>query len=74
MMALRANALARGRSGIRVSTVETLLAMLAADVQGGRVPAEVLTDIGRRLASSIREGGERLLQARRNLFSDGAGA
>ena len=32
MMALRANALARGRSGIRVSTVETLLAMLAADV------------------------------------------
>ena len=32
MMALRANALARGRSGIRVSTVETLLAMLAAEV------------------------------------------
>ncbi len=32
MMALRANALARGNSGIRVSTVETLLAMLAADV------------------------------------------
>jgi histidine ammonia-lyase len=32
MMALRANALARGRSGIRVSTVETLLEMLAADV------------------------------------------
>jgi histidine ammonia-lyase len=32
MMALRANALARGRSGIRVSTVETLLEMLATDV------------------------------------------
>ncbi len=32
MMALRANALARGNSGIRVSTVETLLRMLAADV------------------------------------------
>ena len=32
MMALRANALARGNSGIRVSTVETLIAMLAADV------------------------------------------
>jgi histidine ammonia-lyase len=32
MMALRANALARGNSGIRVSTVETLLAMLEADV------------------------------------------
>ena len=31
-LALRANALARGRSGIRVSTVEALLAMLAADV------------------------------------------
>jgi histidine ammonia-lyase len=32
MMALRANALARGRSGIRVSTVQTLLEMLAKDV------------------------------------------
>src|SRR5262245_25025914 len=32
MMLLRANALAKGHSGIRVSTVETLLAMLAADV------------------------------------------
>ena len=32
MMALRANALAVGRSGIRVETVEKLLAMLAADV------------------------------------------
>jgi len=32
MMLLRANALARGNSGIRVSTVEALLAMLAADV------------------------------------------
>ncbi len=32
MMLLRANALARGNSGIRVATVETLLAMLAADV------------------------------------------
>ncbi|MET0621242.1 MAG: histidine ammonia-lyase [Thermoanaerobaculia bacterium] len=32
MMALRANALARGNSGIRISTVETLVAMLAADV------------------------------------------
>jgi histidine ammonia-lyase len=32
MMALRANALARGNSGIRASTVETLLAMLAADI------------------------------------------
>lgn len=32
MMVLRANALARGQSGIRVRTVETLLAMLAADV------------------------------------------
>jgi histidine ammonia-lyase len=32
MMALRANALARGNSGIRVATVETLLAMLAADI------------------------------------------
>ena len=32
MIALRANALARGRSGIRVSTVERLLALLAADV------------------------------------------
>ena len=32
MMALRANALARGKSGVRVSTVETLLAMLARDV------------------------------------------
>ena len=31
-MALRANALARGNSGIRVATVETLLAMLAADI------------------------------------------
>ena len=31
-MALRANALARGFSGIRVATVETLLAMLAADL------------------------------------------
>ena len=31
-IALRANALARGRSGIRVSTVEALLAMLAEDV------------------------------------------
>lgn len=31
-MLLRANALARGRSGIRVSTVEALLALLAADV------------------------------------------
>jgi histidine ammonia-lyase len=30
-IALRANALAKGRSGIRVSTVEALLAMLAAD-------------------------------------------
>jgi histidine ammonia-lyase len=32
MMALRANALAKGNSGIRVSTVETLLALLAADI------------------------------------------
>jgi len=32
MMVLRANALAKGFSGIRVGTVETLLAMLAADV------------------------------------------
>jgi histidine ammonia-lyase len=32
MMVLRANALARGQSGIRVRTVETLLAMLAADI------------------------------------------
>jgi histidine ammonia-lyase len=32
MMALRANALARGLSGVRVSTVETLLAMLSADL------------------------------------------
>jgi len=32
MMALRANALARGNSGIRAATVETLLAMLAADI------------------------------------------
>lgn len=32
MMVLRANALARGRSGIRVGTVETLLAMLGADI------------------------------------------
>jgi histidine ammonia-lyase len=32
MIALRANALAKGFSGIRVSTVEALLAMLAADV------------------------------------------
>ncbi len=32
MMALRANALAKGNSGIRVSTVETLLAMLSADI------------------------------------------
>ena len=31
-MLLRANALARGRSGIRVATVESLLALLAADV------------------------------------------
>ncbi|HTO89307.1 MAG TPA: histidine ammonia-lyase [Thermoanaerobaculia bacterium] len=32
MMVLRANALARGFSGVRPSTVETLLAMLAADL------------------------------------------
>ncbi|MGH9399499.1 MAG: HAL/PAL/TAL family ammonia-lyase, partial [Thermoanaerobaculia bacterium] len=32
MMVLRANALARGRSGARVETVETLLRMLTADV------------------------------------------
>ena len=32
MMVLRANALALGNSGIRVSTVETLLGMLAADI------------------------------------------
>ncbi|HEY3202640.1 MAG TPA: histidine ammonia-lyase [Thermoanaerobaculia bacterium] len=32
MMVLRANALARGNSGIRVETVETLLAMLDADI------------------------------------------
>jgi len=32
MIALRANALAQGRSGIRVSTVERLLDLLAADV------------------------------------------
>jgi histidine ammonia-lyase len=32
MMVLRANALACGNSGIRVATVETLLAMLAADI------------------------------------------
>ncbi len=32
MMLLRSNALARGNSGIRVAAVETLLAMLAADV------------------------------------------
>ncbi|MGE5413406.1 MAG: histidine ammonia-lyase [Syntrophomonadaceae bacterium] len=32
MMLLRANALARGNSGIRVSTVETLLALLSADI------------------------------------------
>src|SRR5262245_22635129 len=32
MIALRANALALGNSGVRVSTVETLLAMLAEDV------------------------------------------
>src|SRR5262245_21881932 len=32
MIALRANALALGNSGIRVSTVETLLGMLAADI------------------------------------------
>ena len=32
MMILRSNALARGNSGIRVATVETLLAMLAADI------------------------------------------
>jgi histidine ammonia-lyase len=31
-MVLRANALARGNSGIRVATVETLLGMLAADI------------------------------------------
>ena len=31
MMVLRANALAKGRSGVRVATVETLLRMLAAD-------------------------------------------
>ena len=32
MMALRANALARGLSGVKVSTVEALLALLAADL------------------------------------------
>lgn len=32
MILLRANALARGESGVRVSTVESLLAMLAADI------------------------------------------
>jgi histidine ammonia-lyase len=32
MMALRANALARGQSGIRVATVESLLKLLAADI------------------------------------------
>src|SRR5512135_1785807 len=32
MMLLRANALARGNSGIRVATVETLLALLSADI------------------------------------------
>jgi histidine ammonia-lyase len=32
MMVLRANALARGRSGVRIATVETLLAMLVAGV------------------------------------------
>jgi histidine ammonia-lyase len=32
MMLLRSNALAKGNSGIRVATVETLLAMLAADI------------------------------------------
>ena len=32
MMVLRANALARGNSGIRVATVEALLGMLAADI------------------------------------------
>ncbi len=32
MMILRSNALARGNSGIRVATVEALLAMLAADI------------------------------------------
>ena len=32
MMALRANALARGQSGIRVATVESLLELLAADI------------------------------------------
>ncbi len=32
MMVLRANALARGFSGVRVATVETLLSMLAADL------------------------------------------
>jgi histidine ammonia-lyase len=32
MMLLRANALAKGHSGIRVATVETLLAMLGADI------------------------------------------
>jgi histidine ammonia-lyase len=32
MMVLRANALALGKSGVRVSTVETLLRMLAADI------------------------------------------
>jgi histidine ammonia-lyase len=32
MMVLRANALARGQSGIRVATVEAMLAMLSADI------------------------------------------
>jgi len=32
MIALRANALAKGKSGVRISTVETLLRMLAADL------------------------------------------
>ena len=31
----------------------TCRAMLAADVQGGRVPAEVLTELGRRLAPCL---------------------
>jgi histidine ammonia-lyase len=39
MMVLRANALAKGCSGVRVATVETLLAMLAADILP-RVPEQ----------------------------------
>jgi histidine ammonia-lyase len=75
MMVLRANALARGRSGVRVATVEALLAMLGADVlpvvpaQGSVGASGDLAPLAH-LALGLIGEGEVLVRGRRRPAAD----